>query len=257
MLLDVPDDREFQRYLDHVEQRLHVRLAPILAAAIHLQVARNFVQAQDYIKQRGRPLLELFYRRIYRDQFRAVTRQLEEKQLTPFMQEQLTWLQLHAASQITNISQTLTDQVADIVTDMVRQGKGAPAIAREIRKQAVTIGKARAAVIARTETHNAAMAAVEASLKYKNITIRSKTWQAVGDSKVRPSHAAVSGTTVPFDQPFTVGGSLMMRPGDGSLGAGAEEIVNCRCSVLYHTTTAPSARPPAVPPGGTWLNEPL
>lgn len=31
-----------------------------------------------------------------------------------------------------------------------------------------------------------------------------------------------------------VGDSRMMRPGDSSLGAGPEEIINCRCSVLYN-----------------------
>jgi hypothetical protein len=45
----------------------------------------------------------------------------------------------------------------------------------------------------------------------------------------------VHGETIDYDQPFTVGSSEMMRPGDGSRGAGAEEIVNCRCSVLFHT----------------------
>jgi SPP1 gp7 family putative phage head morphogenesis protein len=235
MLLDVTSDREFQNYLDVVEQRLHVRLAPILIAGIRLQGNRNHVRALDYINTRGRPVLALFYRHIYRDQFRAITAQVESKQLSNFMTEQLALLNIHAGAKITGISSTLVDTIANLILEMVRQGKDHKSIAREIAKLAPEIGKKRAATIARTEVHNASMAAVEAALKYKNIRIGSKTWVAIQDSRTRPSHSAVGGTTVPFDQPFNVGGAQMMRPGDTSLGAGAEEIVNCRCSVLYHS----------------------
>lgn len=34
-----------------------------------------------------------------------------------------------------------------------------------------------------------------------------------------------------------VGDALMMRPGDQSLVAGPEEVIACRCSVLYQTET--------------------
>jgi uncharacterized protein with gpF-like domain len=97
------------------------------------------------------------------------------------------------------------------------------------------ISRNRAATIARTETHNSAMAAIDESLKYKKIKVVSKTWWSLRDKKVRASHKAVHGTTVPYNEPFSVGGSHMMRPGDDSLGAGAEEIINCRCSVLFNT----------------------
>jgi len=235
MLLDVDNDRTFQRYLDDVEQRLHVNLFPILTAGIRLHAARSFIRAQDYVNKRGKPLLALFYRRIYRDQYRAITDQADEKALTNFMTEQVAWLTIHAGAKITGISSALTDAIADLILEMVRQGKSTNRIAAAIAKLAPELGKKRSATIARTETHNAAMAAVEAALKYKNIRIGSKTWVAIRDARTRPTHAAVGGTTVPFDQPFTVGGAQMMRPGDASLGAGAGEIVNCRCSILYHS----------------------
>jgi SPP1 gp7 family putative phage head morphogenesis protein len=252
MLLDVTDDRRFQRYLDDVEQRLHVNLFPILTAGIRLHAARSFIRAQDYINARGKPLLALFYRRIYRDQYQAITEQADEKAVTNFMTEQVAWLTMNAGAKITGISSTLTDSIAELILEMVRQGKSTNRIAAAISKLAPELGKKRSAVIARTETHNAAMAAVEAALKYKNIRIGSKTWVAINDNRTRPSHSAVGGTTVPFDQPFSVGGALMMRPGDGSLGAGAEEIVNCRCSILYHSegrAPAETLEPPA-PSGG-------
>jgi SPP1 gp7 family putative phage head morphogenesis protein len=252
MLLDVASDREFQKYLDMIEQRLHVLLTAILTAAIRMQVTRGFNQGQSYIRERGRPLLARFYRRIYRDQYRAVTKQLEEKagislDISRFMQEQLAWLDLHAGDQINNIAQKMVDDIATIVSDMVRDRKGTDTIAREIRKQAPALARARAASIARTETHNAAMAAIEASMRHKNIKIESKTWHAVGDNKTRPTHAAAHGQNVPMDEPFSVGGAQMMRPGDGSLGAGPEEIVNCRCSVLYKTAPRPAPELPMRP----------
>jgi hypothetical protein len=60
-----------------------------------------------------------------------------------------------------------------------------------------------------------------------------KTWVDIRDSHERKSHLEVGGTTIPIDEPFSVGGSLLMFPKDYSLGASADQIVNCRCSVKY------------------------
>lgn len=60
-----------------------------------------------------------------------------------------------------------------------------------------------------------------------------KTWVDVRDSKERATHLEVGGTTIPIDEPFQVGGSLMLYPKDSSLGAGDGEIANCRCSIRY------------------------
>ncbi len=60
-----------------------------------------------------------------------------------------------------------------------------------------------------------------------------KMWITMGDNKVRPSHKAANSQTVMDDQPFQVGSSELMYPGDGSLGADVKEIVHCRCFVHY------------------------
>lgn len=60
-----------------------------------------------------------------------------------------------------------------------------------------------------------------------------KTWLTMGDNKVRDSHSEVDGETLPIEEPFLVGGSVMMCPQDDSMGAGAEELVNCRCICEY------------------------
>ena len=93
--------------------------------------------------------------------------------------------------------------------------------------------------IARTESINAlregqaqaiAQAIGTSEIDARDVT---KTWDASLNGKTRPSHAAVDGETVPADQPFIVGGYQMMQPGDSSMGAPAEEVINCRCSVRY------------------------
>lgn len=60
-----------------------------------------------------------------------------------------------------------------------------------------------------------------------------KTWIDVGDKRERKTHLEVGGTTIPINEPFSVGDSLLMFPTDHSLGASTDEIVNCRCSIQY------------------------
>lgn len=61
-----------------------------------------------------------------------------------------------------------------------------------------------------------------------------KIWLTEGDKHVRESHKEVDGVRSPIDQPFYVGGSLMMFPKDSSMGASASQIVNCRCVARYY-----------------------
>ena len=60
-----------------------------------------------------------------------------------------------------------------------------------------------------------------------------KKWIDVGDKRERKTHIEVGGTTLPISEPFSVGDSLLQFPKDTSLGASADEIVNCRCSIQY------------------------
>ena len=60
-----------------------------------------------------------------------------------------------------------------------------------------------------------------------------KKWCTELDLRVRPTHQMMEGVTIPINEPFQVGQYLMMQPHDMTLGAGAEEIVNCRCSLLF------------------------
>jgi len=69
------------------------------------------------------------------------------------------------------------------------------------------------------------------SAKFGNITL--KEWMATQDSHTRFTHEAADGQTVPLEQKFVVGDTLLDFPGDpfGDL----DEIINCRCTTRYHS----------------------
>lgn len=60
-----------------------------------------------------------------------------------------------------------------------------------------------------------------------------KVWRTVGDNKVRDIHKIVNGQIRKITVPFDVNGQQLMNPGDTSLGATADNVVNCRCSAIY------------------------
>lgn len=60
-----------------------------------------------------------------------------------------------------------------------------------------------------------------------------KTWNTMLDFRVRHTHIELEGKTIPIMERFIVGNYEMYQPKDGSLGAGMEEIANCRCWCTY------------------------
>ena len=61
-----------------------------------------------------------------------------------------------------------------------------------------------------------------------------KEWNAILDSRTRETHAEADGQVVGLMEYFQVGDSLMMFPGDTSMGAGPELWINCRCIAQYY-----------------------
>lgn len=57
-----------------------------------------------------------------------------------------------------------------------------------------------------------------------------KQWVTVSDSLVRQAHRDADFTKADINDPFTVGGQQLMYPGDTSLGATLDNVINCRCS---------------------------
>lgn len=99
----------------------------------------------------------------------------------------------------------------------------------------------RAETIARTESITALRAGREEGIQQAidngiiDPTKITKVWDATGDKRMREDHKImhnkrVSGVNTPFVFPD---GSLAQFPGDTSLGAPPEQVINCRCVVRY------------------------
>ncbi len=128
-----------------------------------------------------------------------------------------------------NVTTTTYDQIKETVKTSRTAGEGISELSKRIRDDVFggDITKARATTIARTETIGAlnqgeAMAARESGI------IRSKEWLAQGDQRVRESHAEIDGTRTALDGLF---GNGLEYPGDER--GTADEVINCRCTVLY------------------------
>ena len=59
-----------------------------------------------------------------------------------------------------------------------------------------------------------------------------KQWATILDERTRLSHVDADGQIQPLRQPFNVQNQSLRRPGDTSLGATLDNIINCRCSSL-------------------------
>lgn len=286
MLVNVNDDRNFQRFLDRREQQLHVAMYPVIAQGVRLTIQRGSFIAEEQVVKRGEAVLIAHYKRVFREVYGSVDRRrlngngrplrdalqpalphrdpsshisrgqtmpdgtVTQKQgdddfdeddfegVTDFMGAQLSWIRTEAARAITRISHSLTEDIRQRVFDGVQEGWSQDKIARELANDLPDFSRNRAATIARTETHGAAMWAMDETVKYKGIEIVTKQWAANRDTRVRPSHAAMDGVTIPVDDPFETDDGDMMFPGDDSLGADAGGIINCRCAVKYFTAEA-------------------
>lgn len=89
----------------------------------------------------------------------------------------------------------------------------------------------RVETIARTETMRASNAGADAL--YKDWGVKRREWLATSDARTREDHRIGSAwgkepLLAGMNEPFIIGGSPMMRPGDGPI----EQVANCRCTLL-------------------------
>lgn len=117
-----------------------------------------------------------------------------------------------------------TDEVVNAILSGLEQGMPTAKLSQHIQSVFDGVSKARATLIARTETTVAYNGGRVGGMKELGIT--KKQWINSEDNTVRDSHRIES--VVEVDEPFTLAnGERVMYPGDGP----ASEACNCRCTV--------------------------
>ncbi len=142
------------------------------------------------------------------------------------------------AEKVVRIADVTRRQIVSAIRRGEKDGLGVDPIARLIKEKTYgVIGRARAATIARTETHAAASYATHNATKELNLPAQRKRWVSVGDGRTRLHHAAANGQEVGIDEKFIIrfrGAEIEMDyPHDGS--GGAANNINCRCLAIYFT----------------------
>ncbi len=158
----------------------------------------------------------------------------------------LVYLYSLAAQKVTQITDTTRAEIQSALAQGVQAGEALPALVKRLNDlYLVSIIPKRSEVIARTEVIAASNYGSQEAAKSSGLTLK-KVWLSTSDSRTRPDHAEADGQEVDMDEPFKVGGSQLMYPGDSSLGAPADEVVSCRCTQYYRRVKEDTSK--SIPP---------
>ena len=135
---------------------------------------------------------------------------------------------------LSGISINMANRIKKLIDVGRADGLTLPQITKLVSSKFLPISRSRAALIARTETHNAASYANHSyhSTAAKELgTKMLKKWVATNDARTRSAHSAANGQVVDMDESFIVGGAEMEYAGDSK--GGARNVINCRCIIIY------------------------
>lgn len=136
-----------------------------------------------------------------------------------------------ASNRLVGIGDTAWATARDELVNGFTLGEGIPDLAERVQ-HALDVAEVRAVTIARTEVVGASNAgSYDAVTALADYGPTSKQWVATVDTRTRETHAEADGQVVPLDEPFDIGGYPLDFPGDPA--GPAEEVVNCRCTLIY------------------------
>lgn len=132
-----------------------------------------------------------------------------------------------STQKITKVNETTRRMVARQLKVGLEAGEGLDKLTARIK---TTLGsnRNRAFSIARTQTAGAVDSGRHFGMKAAGVEL--KGWLTSRDNDVRDAHRAAESkyaAGIPLDQPFDIGGELLMYPGDPA--GSAANIINCRC----------------------------
>lgn len=150
-----------------------------------------------------------------------------------FIQAQIA----HTRNLLVRIPDEVYQLVFAEISDGVNEGESIPEIAARIERVLEVTGSerwpSRARTIAVTEVNRAGnSAAYAAALQAERMegVPMVKVWLNSDDRRVRPAHRRADGQEAFLAQPFDVGGSQLLFPGDPT--GLPSDVINCRCGIL-------------------------
>lgn len=160
-------------------------------------------------------------------QVRAAAPATWERYITDYLAKQGT-------KKISNVGDTTRARIMSSLSSSYEAGLGSQGAAAALEADAPRATAGRALLIARTEIGAASNLGSDAAARAFGIPL-TKSWLATDDNRTRDDHtkAETDNQDVPLDSAFAVGSDQMMFPLDDSMGAGADEICNCRCATTY------------------------
>ena len=145
----------------------------------------------------------------------------------------LQWIQDNCAMKISEINDTTIREIQKLYEQSANMIQFRDKVENLFQG---SIKPYRANAIARTETTSASSRASLETAKSTGFE-GSKVWNCVPDMDTRETHMMLDGRTIGMDDLFTWTGKYgyvqMDCPGDGTHGAPAGEIINCRCYPTY------------------------
>lgn len=164
----------------------------------------------------------------------------------PRVQRAIRMMKIKFADDINQTTQRMMGEaLRGVLMDADEQGWGIPRIQEEIYSHISEVFDVRRTPyererIARTEMHKASEMGNQEGAWQSGLDLL-KAWLTALDGRERDSHREAHLTyqqdPIPLDSNFVVGGDLMKYPGGGSA---PEEIINCRCTVMYLEVEAES-----------------
>jgi hypothetical protein len=142
--------------------------------------------------------------------------------------EMVEFFRLVGGTTVQGIDQTTKDKINNLLNNILGLNLSRREQAKlfEETLNDPAFNRARSLVIARTESTKAANHGINLGAQSSDYEVN-KFWINTKDKRTRRSHLAMTTERIAINQPFIVGGVLMMYPGDPS--ATAAEVVNCRC----------------------------
>lgn len=125
------------------------------------------------------------------------------------------------------VSETTDRQIRRELVKGLKKGLSRDEIAQRIRRS-TGFSINRCMVIASTEINSAQNYSTYFGFMNES-QVKGLRWQSSIDSRTRPTHARANGQIRKKGEPFNVGASKLLFPGDTSLGASAKEVIACRC----------------------------